>query len=203
MAIGSDYMTLFSQPDEIDDIAYSMEKEIQERYFKVMDSDLSVLQMYISLYKNNTIKPRINNIFYCDCPYHNADDLPVRINEDSKICICHGCGTDFSIIKLVKDGLNISYKDALDILYAYSAGDLDILNKKQLEEYKKLFKMYNLEENKSLRDKYLNESKEKKEYLENRIKNYIEKHDSNDIDRISKRLCCHRKYIKKYIKSFE
>ena len=90
--------------EEIEDISEDMYFETEDRYYKVMFSDLSLLQMIISLGNKdidiNNIKSRSNNIFYSNCIYHNAVDYPVRINEKSKTCTCFGCGKNFSIITL-------------------------------------------------------------------------------------------------------
>ena len=207
--------------EETEDINYDVYcSEIKERYYKVILSDLSLLQTYISLGKNNTndsykyndsnclysigsdhFKARMNNIFYSKCLYHNAGDYPVRINEKSKTCTCFGCGKDFSIITLVKDYFLIGYKDALDILYAYLYNDLDVLNKKQLEVYKEFVELYNKDENKLLKEKYLEESRQKTENFEIRITRYIDNHInfSNLEERASRRLSCKRERVKKYI----
>lgn len=191
--------------EEIEDISEDMYFETEDRYYKVMFSDLSLLQMIISLGNKdidiNNIKSRSNNIFYSNCIYHNAVDYPVRINEKSKTCTCFGCGKNFSIITLVKDYYSIGYKDALDILYAYLYNDLDILNKKQLEVYKELVELYNKDENRLLKEKCLEENKQKTKCLENRIITYVEKYkDSPNLDeRTSKRLSCDKKHVKKII----
>lgn len=82
-------------------------------------------------------------------------------------------------------------------LYLYINDDLDSLNKEQLEIVKTIFKNYNS----PLVDKYFEESKKKSELLNSRIDNYIENYgtSSDIVKKMTKRLCCSRKYIENRI----
>lgn len=164
-----------------------------EKYYQVLDSDLSILKVWKSLFDKSIIHPRAGNIFYCDCPFHRATDLPVCINEELKAFFCYGCGTGGTIITLIAEYLKIDIEDALKILYSYIINDIDSLNKKELEILQKIFNNYNSEKV----DIYFEQSKQKTDHLNSRIDKYIEQNGySNEIvKKITKRLCCSKRYV--------
>lgn len=173
---------------------FKYDDELYDKYLDVLMSDLSILKIWISLFgEDATIKTRSNNTFYSDCFMHRAHDIPVCIKEQEKRFFCYGCGRGGTIITLVSEYFNIWHECALNILYSYINDDLDSLNKEQLEIVKTIFKNYNS----PLADKYFEESKKKENLLNSRIDNYIEYYgtSSDTIKKMTKRLCCSRKYI--------
>lgn len=182
-------------------------KELEDKYDEILESNISILRTWISLSKIETtlstkvdlsrIYPRINNHFYTKCMFHYPIDTPVCIDENRKAFFCYGCCTNGTIVGLIEKFFNISTDDSVEIIHAFINNNIDGLTKDNLEILKTAFKYYNSEE----ADKLLEESKRKTEVLDNRIKNYIEKNNSNsdDIKHISKRLCCSKQYVKKFI----
>ena len=71
------------------------------------------------------------------------------------------------------------------------------LSKRQLNILKEIIQYYNSPEIEEL----FEESKRKTDYLNNRIERYINNNNSTIIDaeKISKRLCCSKEYLKKFI----
>lgn len=166
-----------------------------EKYYQVLDSDLSILKIWISLFDNNDllIHPRAGNVFYCDCPFHKAEDLPVCIKEELKAFFCYGCGRGGTIVTLIAEHFNIHLEDALKILYSYITNDIDSLDKDELEVLQKIFNNYNSEK----ADIYFEQSKRKTDYLNERIDRYIEQngYSNESVKRITKRLCCSKHYV--------
>lgn len=172
--------------------------ELYDKYLDVLMSDLSILKIWISLLGEDTIiKTRPNNTFYCGCFMHRADDIPVCVKEREKGFFCYGCGSGGTIVTLVSEYFNIELESALNILYSYLNNDLYSLSKEQLEITKTIFKNYNS----PLADKYFEESKKKENLLNSRIDNYIENYgtSSDTIKKMTKRLCCSRKYAENRI----
>lgn len=148
------------------------------------------IKIDINIHKNTKRKL---NIFYGDCCFHYAKDIPVCINDNNKGFFCYGCGRGGTIITLIEDYFNIGMEHTVNILYAYINNDLKSLHKDELEVIKKIFKNYDS----ILVDKYLEESKKKTNYLNDRIYRYIERFgDSPDIvKKMTKRLYCSRNYV--------
>lgn len=163
----------------------------------ILNSDLSILRIWISLRGEDTIiKTRPDKIFYSDCCFHKAQDIPVCINENKKAFFCYGCGRGGTIVTLVTNYFRIgNISKAINILYAYVNNELSSLDKNELEILKKIFKNYNS----PIVEKYLEESKEKTILLNDRINRYIENFgDSPDtIKKMTRRLCCSKNYIMK------
>lgn len=180
--------------NEMNYFEFFTDLETNTKYYKILESDLSILGIWISLFgKDIMIKTRSNNIFYSDCPMHNAEDIPVCINENKKAFFCYGCGKGGTLVALISIFFKITREDAVNILYAYINDDLELLNKQQLDIIKKIFKNYTS----SALNKYFEESKLKSALLNTRIKNYIQKYgDSNETrNKMVKRLCCSKIYI--------
>ncbi|MDD3453175.1 MAG: CHC2 zinc finger domain-containing protein [Bacilli bacterium] len=171
-------------------------KQSEEKYDRIMNSNISILKIWISLFGEDIIiKPRANNIFYSKCQFHNNNDISVCIDENKKAFFCYGCNYGGTIVKLIGCVYSIYNDDVVDILYAYINDDINTLTKKQLEITKEIFKNYNS----SLSDKYFEQSREKTKILNETIQNYLEIYgDSNDTrKKLVKRLCCHRKHLPK------
>ena len=173
-----------------------------EYYEEIMNSDLSILRVYNSMYKSNynkkiNIKPRANNNFYCDCIFHNAEDLPLRILESKKAFACYACGISGTIVSLLSLYYGITLQEAIKLLHAYICGETEKLSKRELIILKEIIQYYNSPDI----DELFEESKRKTEYLNNRIERYINENNSkrSDAEKISKRLCCSKKYVKKFI----
>lgn len=172
--------------------------ELYDKYLNILMSDLSILKIWISLLGENTIiKTRSNNTFYSDCFMHRASDIPVCIKEQEKSFFCYGCGWGGTIVTLVSKYFNIEIENTVNILYSYINNDLDSLDKEQLEIVKTIFKNYDS----PFADKYFNYSKKKSIILNSRIDNYIENYgySADIVKKMTKRLCCSRKYIENRI----
>ena len=189
------------EEDELLDIKFS---ENPDKYFKyyheIMNSNLSILRIYYSICESNNlkkkIKARINNNYYCDCVFHRADDLPLRIVEEKKCWGCYGCGYSGSIITLISKFYDISIEESLELLYSYLTNEIAELNEKQMDILKEMFQYYN---SPSI-DKLFLESQRKTKLLDERIKRYIKtKNFCLEEDKIADRLCCSKKYVKKII----
>lgn len=192
-----------------DDFYYAIFKNNDSitKYNEILNSDLSILGLWISIFGNDiVIKPRANNIYYADCGFHNADDFPVLIGEKEKAFYCYGCGFGGSFLKLASDYLNLDYDyfndynysdEIVKVFYAFIKKDISFLNKQELEWFERLFKNYNLD----LVKHYYEISKSKTEKINNRIFNYYISHEhTDDLEvKMSKRLCCSKKYIKQYL----
>jgi len=167
-----------------------------DKAVEIMNSDLSILKMWIGLYGHDiTIKPRANNIYYCKCHLHNDDVLAVCLDENKKAFFCYGCCKGVTIIDLIAKEFNISLDESIKILYTYISNDISVLNKKELEISHHIFKNYNSSE----AEKYYKISEDKTNRLNNRIENYKKQYgDSPKIERkMCKRLCCSKKHIHK------
>jgi len=181
----------------LDELTYFYEKEYIKKHVEIMESNLSILRVWLSLFgEKYIIKPRANNIYYAKCPHHNADDIPVCINNNINAYFCYGCGSGGGIISLISRHFWISMEEATDIVYAFIKNDTNSLDKDELKILKEVFENYNS----NLIDKYLKESETKTKKLNKRIDKYVKEHKNKfDIENISKRLCCSKKYIKDYI----
>lgn len=188
--------------DDLDNIRFIENSDKYVDYFyKIMDSNLSILRMYISICEsrkiNEKIKARINNNFYCDCLFHRNGDLPFRIAENKKAYACYGCGYSGTIVSFISKVYSISDEESIELLYGYITNEINGLNKNQLDIIKEVFQYYNS----PLVEELFKESQRKTKLLEERIKRYIE--DKNcylgDEEKISNRLCCSKKYVKKFI----
>ncbi len=173
-----------------DEKDYLYDEEIFKKYYNIIyHSDLSILRTWISLFDSFEfmMKVRTGNVFYCDCPFHNAKDLPVCINENSKGFCCYGCGRSGTTITLISEHFHIQMDHTINILYAYIQNDLKILNR--------IFSNYNSKK----ADMYFSLSTEKTACLNNRINRYITQNgiSADNIRKMSKRLCCSKEYIKK------
>ncbi len=179
--------------DERDNYAEFIKDDCEEMIEEILHSDISILRIWISIMlstnKELKIKPRANNIYYSDCCLHNADNLPVCIDEDKKAFFCYGCGHGGTIISLIhKYYSNIDRVSVLRVLTAFIEKDTSKLNKDETEYYDEIFKYYNLE----IADYYFEISRQKTMYLENRIYNYLKMHGDNQETRrkATRRLCC-------------
>ena len=187
------------EEDELLDIKFS---ENPDKYFKyyheIMNSNLSVLRVLISICKSNQlnieIKPRVNNNFYCNCIFHHARDYSFRVLENMKAYCCYACGKGGTIVSLISSFYDISLNESIELLYKYISNDLSSLNEKQLRIINEAFKYYNS----NLIDMLFLESQRKTELLDRRIRRYINEKDcqpGSEI-RIANRLCCSKKYVK-------
>ena len=182
-----------------DFIKYDCGEMIEE----ILHSDISILRIWISIMLSNNqelkIKPRANNIYYSDCCFHNAGDLPVCIDEGKKAFYCYGCGYGGTIISLIhKYSSNLDRVSVLRVLTAFIEKDTTNLNKVETEYYDEIFKYYNSE----IADYYFEISRQKTMYLENRIHNYLKMHRDNPETRskATRRLCCTRMHIARTFK---
>lgn len=184
----------YSRFDERDYLC--VEDEKYDKYDKIIDSNLSLLRIWISLLDNDnfTMKIRSNNIFYCDCPFHKAEDLPICINEKLKAFFCYGCGKGGTIVTLISEYFNIQQEAVINILYAYINNNINSLEKSEITILNEIFSNYNSKKV----DRYIAESESKTIYLNNRIDRYIGQNGFTDgsIKKMSKRLCCSENYIK-------
>lgn len=183
------------------------DEETTKKYYEIQKSNISILRSWISMSKIetwvsrktdvSTIIPKIGNRFYSKCIFHPAVDLPVCIDENRKSFCCYGCCIGGTVVTLVKSRFNLSMEDAVEIVHAFITNNVDSLSKEKLEILKLAFEHYDSPES----DKYIEESKKKTEKFDQRIKKYIEKNNStlDDVEYISKRLCCSKNYVKKFI----
>lgn len=192
--------------DERNDMDYCIDDaDILNKYNEILKSNVSIIRTWISIYNTdrNRINSRIGNKFYSKCMFHNHNtfDTPVCIDENRKGFYCYGCRRGGTIVTLVYEIFNhaydISIEDSIEIVHAFITNNIDGLSKEQLEILKLAFEHYNSPE----ADKYIEESKQKTEKFDQRIKNYIEKNNSNldDVEYISKRLCCSKNYVKRFM----
>ena len=169
-------------------LPYNCNHQYIDKYNKIMESNLSMLKLWISIAGENiNIKPRANNIFYSDCIFHRATDLPVCINENKKAFFCYGCGEGGSLVLLVSKCFHISAASTIDILFSIVNKDLGDLSKRQLKIAKRILKKYNS----PVAEHYFKISNEKTNYINKRIESYIQKNgDSQEtIKKMRKRLC--------------
>lgn len=193
---------LEAEYDDLDDIRLFENSDKYYNYFyEIMNSNLSILRMYISICESNQInkkiKARVNNNFYCDCIFHNATDLPLRIAEDLKAYACYGCGCSGTIVTLISKIYNIPKEESIELLHGYINNETNGLNKRQLNILKQIFQYYDS----PTVEKLFEESQKKTELLNKRIKKYIKDKDCylGDEEKIANRLCCSKKYVKKFI----
>lgn len=172
--------------------------ETEEKYEKIINSDLSILRMWVSLIDNDNlvIKPRAGNIFYSNlCPSHKASDFPVCIDEKLKGFLCYGCGRGGSFITLISEYFNIGIRHTLNILYAYINNEIESLNEEELQILERIFSNYDSDKT----EEYFSISSEKTAYLNQRIDRYIEQngYSPDNVKKMKKRLCCTPSYIRK------
>lgn len=187
--------------EEFDYLDPYEEPKIFDKYEKIINSNLSILKIWISICKSNQldikIKSRINNNFYCSCLFHNASDLSLRIVEDKNAYCCYGCGVGGTIVSLISNFYEISPNESVELLYGYISNDLNSFNKEQLDKLTEIFQYYNL----PIAEELFEESRRKTELLNERIKRYISYKDCyfDDEEKIANRLCCAKKYVKRFI----
>ena len=208
-----------------DEIEYSSfyKEDSLSKLEEIMSSDLSILGLWICLAGDNIkIKPRANNIYYSDCVFHNADDLPVLISEKDKVFFCYGCGKGGTILTLAKEYLGLGYEtryalqdesdseshyvafsydysdEVVNIFYAFIKNNISFLNEEEKRYYDILFNNYNLDKV----NYYKEISRLKTEQMNQRIDNYCNSHAYFDglEKKMSKRLCYSKKYITEYLK---
>lgn len=189
--------------DERDNYSDFIKYDCEEMIEEILHSDISILRIWISIMLSNNqelkIKPRANNIYYSDCCFHNAGDLPVCIDEGKKAFYCYGCGYGGTIISLIhKYSSNLDRVSVLRVLTSFIDKDTTNLNKVETEYYDEIFKYYNSE----IADYYFEISRQKTMYLENRIHNYLKMHRDNPETRskATRRLCCTRMHIARTFK---
>ncbi len=173
-------------------LPYNCDQQYIDKYDKIMESNLSILKLWVSIAGESIdIKPRANNIFYSDCIFHAADDLPVCINENKKLFFCYGCHKGGSLVLLVSKCFNISAFSAIDILFSIVKKDLGDLSKRQLKIAKRILKKYNS----PIVENYFKISNEKTNYINKRIESYILK--KGDLqDELARKKMCKRLCIK-------
>lgn len=183
------------------DEEFCIEEEDTEKYWGIINSDLSILRVWISLFDNDSfmIKVRSNNIFYCDCPFHKSTSFPLCINENAKAFFCYGCGKGGTIVSLMSEYFDITNEEVVNILYAYINNNTNSLKQSELTILNKIFSNY---DSKKV-DRYFTESEAKTIYLNNRINRYIKQNGFTDdsIKKMSKRLCCSQYYIREMQKN--
>ena len=162
-----------------------------------------MLGLYLSYLELNGIEYKVNcrpnNKFYINkCFVHRSygDDYPISIIESDGLFLCHACYEGGHIIDFVGHAYNLNSDQILKILFSYINGNYNELSNPEKNIYDKLFYKY------TLKDKYIDISKEKTQNLDNRIKRYLanSKKEINYSD-IAKRLGCSSSYVKRYIET--
>ena len=187
--------------EEVDYLDPNEEPNIFDMYEEIINSDLSILRVFISICKSNQldieIKPRINNNFYCNCLFHNASDFPLRIVEDKKAYCCYSCGVGGTVVSLISNYYSISPNESVKLLYGFLSNDLDSFNKDQLDILREIFQYYNS----PISEELFIDSQKKTEKLDERIKKYIKSNNcpQGSEARIANRLCCSKNYVKRFL----
>lgn len=173
------------------------ENELDE----IMNSDLSITRMWITLYGNKEIKPISNKKFYDKCIRHSSMDRSVRIVEDKKVFYCYGCGFGGTIVDLVAYALKIETEEAITILYAFLHNDLNSLNENQKEMVNKIINNYNSIDVKKNTEIIFEESKIKTDKLISRVNDCAKNYDSpeENIRKIAKRVSCTEELVKRIL----
>lgn len=168
-----------------EEILYEIEEKIHilgliHSYFKMTNSN----------YKIN-IRPNYHFLTNC-CPFHKngENNYSFSVIDNMHIVYCFGCGYHSRAINLVRNITNLDINSSVKILAKLINKPINTLDK--LEEYwYKNFSIYY--------DEYIDlnsESIYKYNFLEYRIKKYLELNYKNkiltndEIKQISKRLCC-------------
>ncbi len=175
-------------------------EELDYDLLNYIASNISMLGMYLSYLETQGIKYKVeckpNNKFYINkCYYHTpGNDYPFVILDNKGQFICHACGTAGSIIHFIMEIYKIDFNNALEIIKSFISKTKENLSIENQNIYKELFEFYNL------KDEYINISKEKTIYLEKRIITYLKYLESKnkpiDIEKIAKKMCCSKKYVK-------
>ena len=184
--------------DENDDYTDYIRYEYDEKRDRILRSNISILRIWVSIMLSNNeklkIKPRANDIYYSNCCFHNATDLPLCIDEKQKAFFCYGCGNGGTIFTLLSkyyyhlDGVSV-----IRVLDAFVEEDTSKLNQDEKECFNEIFKYYNSD----IADYYIEISRQKTTYLENRIYNYLKKYgNTNETKKkLTRKLCCTRKHV--------
>ncbi|MDE6292657.1 MAG: hypothetical protein K2L98_03135, partial [Bacilli bacterium] len=119
----------------IDESSWFYGEEIQKKYYAIRSNpDLSFVRIWGSLFDSDdfVLKARANNIYYCSCPFHNAKDYPVCIDENQKGFYYYGCGRGGTIISAIAEHFDIDRDEAVNILYAYMTNNVSSLSQEEL-----------------------------------------------------------------------
>lgn len=82
--------------------------------------------------------------YFCVCPFHDDHSPSMSISKDKQIFKCFVCGTSGNSITFVKDYLNISFIEAVEILANNSHIDLKLNKIKADNPHKTEYEIYNL-----------------------------------------------------------
>lgn len=176
-------------------------EELDIDLLNYIGSNISMLGIYLSYLEVQGIKYKVkcrpNNKFYINkCYKHSisSNDYSFIILENKGQFLCRGCGEGGSIIHFIMSVYNIDFSNALEIIKSFISKNIENLSPENKRIYKQLFDSYNLKE------EYIKISREKTLYLEKRIIEYLKylelKNKPIDIDKVAKRLCCSKKYVK-------
>lgn len=176
-------------------------EQIDIDILEYINSKVSMLGIYLSYLESQGIEYKVecrpNNKFYINtCSFHNNlnEDYSLIILEDKGLFLCHRCGNGGSIINFIMEVYKIELSDAVEIINCFINQNFDKLSIENKKIYNQLFCSYDL------KDEYIKISAYKTEYLNNRINNYLNYLESLNkevnIDKVSKRLSCSKKYVK-------
>lgn len=81
---------------------------------------------------------------FCVCPFHDDHSPSMSISKDKQIFKCFVCGASGNSITFVKDYLNISFIEAVEILANNAHIDIKVNKIKPDNKYKTEYEIYNL-----------------------------------------------------------
>lgn len=171
----------------------------ENKFRTIMESDLSILKLIVNtIGEQFPIQVRSNNIFYCHNYWIHNRDYAVRLNENEKTFNNFATGESGTIIRLLAILLHVDIAEALNILYAYVVNEPESLLPELRYKYETVCLIFR--HNAAIIYRYLEMSQEKTDLLNQRIDDYVNQYGDSDaiIDRMSRRLCCSKKYILSY-----
>lgn len=174
---------------------------ISREELRSIADNISMLGLYLSYLELNNIEYKVsvrpdNKFYFNKCFIHNCRgvDYPFIILEKEGLFACHGCNYSGHIVDFIAEVYELTKEETLKIIYSYINKTYDLLSDEEKELYDKVFYRYDL------KDKYIEKSSEKKQYLKDRIRKYVELRDEIDYIQIADRLSCSKEFVERTLR---
>ena len=165
--------------------------EEKKQYDEILNSDISILRIYASLFGIKNIKVRAFHTFYGKSPLvgvYSNEGYTLRLDDGKKTFYCYKKNCGGTVVKFIMHVLKLNQIDAINILHSYVTKSTSNLSEKGIIHYNKIFENYDSEEVKRLID----ESEEKEADFKEKIASNLKRHGISEvaITKAARKFCC-------------